>query len=76
MTTPATRVETEVATDALVVEFVHGLGGDVLVTAYNVEGDQVSYLMAVDISRDEVEVHMIPESGAVRLIAELTPPEG
>lgn len=68
------RVETEVATHTTVVEFVHGLGGDVVVTAYGPDGEEVPYLMSVEITPDEVEVHLIPEVDTARLVAELAPP--
>lgn len=68
------RVETEVATHTTVVELVHGLGGDVVVTAYGPDGEKVPYLMSVKIDRNEVEVHLIPEVQTARLVAELVPP--
>lgn len=63
----------EVGAQADVVEFVHGLGGPVIVTAYAADGAQVGYLMANEISDDEVEVWVVPGTVA-RLVA--VPEEG
>lgn len=67
-------VETIVATEADVVEFVHRLGGDVDIAAFDDAGQPAPFGMVIPISDDEVAVHVHP--GQVhRLVATLSPPE-
>ncbi len=72
MTGTARRVECEVAAVTQVVEFVHGLGGPIVLTAYDVEGREVGWLADVPITDNEVEVVIVPGTVA-RLVAELAP---
>ena len=68
------RIATPEETAEGIIPFVHGLGGDVVVTAYAANGESIGYLMANPISDDEVEVAAL--SGTVtRLVAVPRPPE-
>lgn len=72
LTAAPASVETVVATETDIVEFVHGLGGDVDITAFADTGEPAPFGMVVPISEDEVAVHVHP--GQVhRLVATLAP---
>lgn len=72
-TAPASA-ETVVATETDIVEFVHGLGGDVDITAFDDTGSPVGVGAIIPISENEVAVHVHP--GQVhRLVATLAPEE-
>lgn len=68
------RAECEVAAQDQVVAFVHGLGGPVVINAYDATGERVGYIADVDITADEVEVVVVPGTVA-RLVAVPRPPE-
>jgi hypothetical protein len=69
---PSVRIQVPTGND--IVEFVHGLGGDVDITAFDATGDPAPFGIVIPISDDEVAVHVHP--GQVdALVATLAPPE-
>lgn len=67
-----TRSERSVAPDEEVVEFEHGLDGEVLIRAWGADGEPVGYKLAVEIEPGVHEVALVPGI-AVRLTAEPDP---